>query len=90
MCVVGLGNALVDTGLHTLPARLVPEHLLARVFGVKAKPGRLVGGRRRVRHSFAIALLGVRGALAVPGSSPLRPRRLPGGVCAHRRGDRAA
>ena len=36
MCVVGLGNALVDTGLHTLPARLVPEHLLARVFGVKA------------------------------------------------------
>src|SRR5207247_6535065 len=36
MCVIGIGNALVDIGLHTLPARLVPERLLARVFGAKA------------------------------------------------------
>jgi hypothetical protein len=36
MAVIGIGNAFVDIGLHTLPARLVPEDVLARVFGAKA------------------------------------------------------
>ena len=67
MCVVGLGNALVDTGLHTLPARLVPEHLLARVFGVKASLAGLSVAIGAFITPFAIALLGVRGALAVLG-----------------------
>jgi MFS family permease len=67
MCVVGLGNALVDTGLHTLPARLVPEHLLARVFGVKASLAGLSVAVGAFITPFAIALLGVRGALAVLG-----------------------
>src|SRR5215217_4210926 len=31
MGVIGVGNALVDIGVFTLPARLVPEELLARV-----------------------------------------------------------
>jgi MFS family permease len=67
MCVVGLGNALVDTGLHTLPARLVPEHLLARVFGVKASLAGLSVAVGAFVTPFVIALLGVRGALAVLG-----------------------
>jgi len=33
MAVIGVGNALVDVGLFTLPARLVPDALLARCFG---------------------------------------------------------
>jgi MFS family permease len=33
MAVIGIGNALVDVGLFTLLARLVPEQALGRVFG---------------------------------------------------------
>jgi CRP-like cAMP-binding protein len=33
MAVIGVGNALVDVGLFTLLARLVPEQALGRVFG---------------------------------------------------------
>jgi hypothetical protein len=67
MCVIGGGNALVDIGLHTLPARLVPEELLARVFGVKASLTALAGAVGALVTPFAIELLGIRGALAVLG-----------------------
>jgi hypothetical protein len=67
MCVVGVGNALVDTGLHTLPARLVPEQLLARVFGAKASLAGLSVAVGAFITPFAIALLGVRGALLLLG-----------------------
>jgi MFS family permease len=67
MCVVGVGNALVDTGLHTLPARLVPEQLLARVFGAKASLAGLSVAVGAFITPFAIALLGVRGALVLLG-----------------------
>ena len=33
MCAVGVGNALVDIGVFTLPSRFVPERLLARASG---------------------------------------------------------
>ena len=33
MVVIGIGDALVDVGLFTLPARLVPDEVLARWFG---------------------------------------------------------
>ena len=33
MVVIGIGDALVDVGLFTLPARLVPDDVLARWFG---------------------------------------------------------
>jgi MFS family permease len=81
MCVVGLGNALVDTGLHTLPARLVPEQLLARVFGAKASLASLSVAVGAFVTPFAIALLGVRGALVLlgllaPAATALAWRRL--------------
>jgi MFS family permease len=67
MCVIGIGNALVDIGLHTLPARLVPEELLARLFGVKASLTAFFGAIGAFITPFAIALLGIRGALVVLG-----------------------
>lgn len=67
MCVIGIGNALVDIGLHTVPARLVSEKLLARLFGVKASLTALAGAVGAFITPFAIDLLGIRGALAVLG-----------------------
>jgi MFS family permease len=67
MGVIGAGNALVDIGLHTLPARLVPEELLARVFGAKASLTALSIAVGSFSTPFVIDLLGVRGALAVLG-----------------------
>jgi Cyclic nucleotide-binding domain/Major Facilitator Superfamily len=81
MCVIGVGNALVDIGLHTLPARLVPEELLARVFGVKASLTALSIAIGSIITPFAIDLLGIRGALtllglAAPALAALAWRRL--------------
>jgi MFS family permease len=67
MCLIGIGNALVDIGLHTLPARLVPEDLLARLFGVKASLTALAGALGALITPFAIDLLGIRGALILLG-----------------------
>jgi MFS family permease len=67
MCVIGIGNAFVDIGLHTLPARLVPEELLARVFGAKASLTALAIAVGSFITPFAIDLLGIRGALIVLG-----------------------
>jgi MFS family permease len=67
MCVAGVGNALVDIGLHTLPARLVPEDLLARIFGVKASLTALAGAAGAFVTPFAIDLLGIQGAMVALG-----------------------
>jgi hypothetical protein len=67
MCMIGVGNALVDIGLHTLPARLVPDELLARVFGVKASLTALSIAIGSFITPLAIDLLGIRGALALLG-----------------------
>lgn len=67
MCVIGIANALVDIGLYTLPARLVPEDLLARVFGAKESLTALSVALGSLVTPPAIDLLGVRGALAVLG-----------------------
>jgi hypothetical protein len=67
MCVIGAGNSLVDIGLHTLPARLVPEELLARVFGAKASLTALTIAVGSFVTPRAIDLLGIRGALIVLG-----------------------
>jgi len=65
--VIGAGNSLVDIGLHTLPARLVPEELLARVFGAKASLTALTIAVGSFVTPRAIDLLGIRGALIVLG-----------------------
>jgi MFS family permease len=67
MCLIGVGNALVDIGLHTLPARLVPEELLARVFGAKASLTALAIAVGSFIAPVAIDLRGIRGALIALG-----------------------
>ena len=50
--VIGIGNALVDVTAFTLIARMVPNDVLARVFGVLESLGALRGrrsGRSRPR-----------------------------------------
>ena len=53
----------MDIGLHTLPARLVPEQLLARIFGVKGSLTALAGAAGAFVTPFAIDLLGMQGAM---------------------------
>jgi MFS family permease len=67
MCVIGVGNALVDVGVFTLPARLVPEELLARVYGAFESLVALTVALGSLVTPLVIELLGVRGALAVLG-----------------------
>jgi hypothetical protein len=67
MCVVGIGNALVDIGLWTLPARLVPDERLARLFGAAESLTAMSVALGSFVTPFAIELLGIRGALAVLG-----------------------
>jgi hypothetical protein len=67
MCVIGVGNALVDVGLFTLPARFVPEELLARVFGSLESLVALTVALGSLVTPLVIELLGVRGALVVLG-----------------------
>ena len=67
MLLIGFANALGNVGLHALPARLVPEELLGRVFGVKACLTGLSIAVGAFVTPFAINLLGIRGALVVLG-----------------------
>jgi hypothetical protein len=81
MCLAGIGNSFLDIGLHTLPARLVPEHLLARIFGVKGSLTALAGAAGAFITPFAIDLLGIQAAmfalgLIAPALTALAWRRL--------------
>ena len=67
MCAIGIGNALVDIGLYTLTARVVPEEMVARVFGAKESLTVLSVGLGAFITPFTIELLGIRGALVVLG-----------------------
>lgn len=67
MCVIGVGNALVDVGLFTLPARLVPYDVLARVFGALESLVAVTVALGSLVTPFAIGVLGIRGALIVLG-----------------------
>jgi MFS family permease len=67
MCVIGVGNAFVDVGLFTLPARLVPYELLAPVFGALESLVAITVAIGSLITPFVIAILGVRGALGVLG-----------------------
>jgi MFS family permease len=67
LAFVGVGNALVDLGLFTLMARLAPDDVLARVFGVLESLGALAVGLGAITASLMIELTGVRTALGVVG-----------------------
>jgi MFS family permease len=67
LACVGVGNALVDLGLFTLMARLAPDDVLARVFGLLESLGALAVGLGAIVASLLIDLYGVRVALVIVG-----------------------
>jgi MFS family permease len=67
LALIGVGNALVDIGLYTLVPRLVPESMLARVFGAFQSGVVLTMALGSLVTPFVIHLLGIRGALVALG-----------------------
>jgi len=67
LACVGVGNALVDLGGFTLLARLAPDDVLARVFGILESLVALAVGLGAIATSLLIGLSGVRTALMVIG-----------------------
>jgi MFS family permease len=67
MTVVGLGNAIIDVPLFTLPVRLVDDTLLARVFGVFESLVALGVGLGSVLTPVLITAFDLRGALIAVG-----------------------
>jgi MFS family permease len=67
--VIGIGNSLVDVTAFTLIARMVPNVVLARVFGVLESLGALAVGIGFIVAPLLIGLLGTRGALLAVGAA---------------------
>ena len=67
LAFVGIGNALVDVGVFTLPARLVADAVMARVFAGLEGIGTLGVATGSALAPLAIELLGIRGALVAIG-----------------------
>jgi len=66
--MIGVGNALVDAGVFTLIARLVPERVLARVFGLVESVGALAVGAGSVVAAAVATATGLREAMALVGA----------------------
>ena len=66
--VIGIGNALVDVTAFTLIARMTPNAVLARVFGVLESLGAIAVGIGSLVAPLLIGLLGARGALLAVGA----------------------
>jgi MFS family permease len=66
--LIGFGNALVDVGLFTLIARLAPERLLGRVFGLMECIGGLAVGGGSVLAAGLASSVGLREALWIIGA----------------------
>jgi MFS family permease len=66
--VIGVGNALVDVTAFTLIARMVPNVVLARVFGVLESLGALAVGIGFIVAPLLIGLFGTKGALVTVGA----------------------
>ena len=67
LAVVGIGNALVDVGAFTLPARLADERVIARVFAGVEGIETLGVAAGAALAPVVIELLGIRGALVALG-----------------------
>ena len=67
LACVGVGNALIDLGGFTLLARLAPDEVLARVFGVLESLVALSIGVGAIVASLVVELAGVRPALVTVG-----------------------
>lgn len=68
LAVVGLGNAVLDVAFFTVMARLVPDAVLARVYGMLESLIALTVGLGSIATPLLIEVLGLRGALAAVGS----------------------
>jgi MFS family permease len=66
--LIGVGNALVDVGAFTLIARLAPERVLTRVYGLLECVGGLAVGAGSVLAAFLASQTSVRGSLAIVGA----------------------
>jgi MFS family permease len=67
LACVGVGNALIDLGGFTLLARIAPDDVLARVFGVLESLVALAIGVGAIVTSLVIELIGIRSALVIVG-----------------------
>jgi MFS family permease len=67
LAVVGIGNAIIDVPLFTLPVRLAADAVLARVFGVFESLVALGVGLGAVIAPALIAVVDERGALVLTG-----------------------
>ena len=65
--VIGIGNAFVDVGIYTLPARLVPDEVLARVYGTIEGLIALSVGLGAILTPLVIDAAGLRGAMVALG-----------------------
>jgi MFS family permease len=68
LACVGIGNALVDVGLFTLMARLAPDEVLARVFGLFESLITLAVGLGALVASLLIELTSLPAALVIVGA----------------------
>jgi MFS family permease len=66
--LAGLGLTLVDVAGFTLLQRAVPEHVLARVFGVLHSAFYATAGIGAIAAPALVSWLGIRGALIVAGA----------------------
>ena len=67
LAIVGVGNAIIDVPLFTMPVRLVPDAVLARVFGVFEGLVAIGVGFGSVVTPLLITELGLRGSLVAVG-----------------------
>ena len=67
LAIVGAGNALVDLGYFTLFPRLMPDEVLARVFGALESLVAVAVGLGSIITPLLIHLFGIRGALVAIG-----------------------
>jgi len=68
LAVIGVANALVDVSAFSVMARLAPDEVLARVFGIFEALIALTLGLGSILTPLLIDTLGVRGALVAVGS----------------------
>jgi len=66
--VIGIGNSMVDVTAFTLIARMAPNAVLARVFGVLESLGAFAVGIGALAAPLLIGLLGTRSALVAVGA----------------------
>ena len=66
--VIGIGNAMVDVTAFTMLARMTPNAVLARVFGVLESLGALAVGFGALLAPLLIAVLDATAALLVVGA----------------------